>query len=278
MSKMFYNTYPTSYIHKLKQKGLKGRVKARCFIEFFDDREFDQIHAYRFYSKSWDVSVGTVFKWIKEFEDEIELFYAHWELKNKRNNDKKGTNAKKRNEHQVEKQKLLQASKNRYKKTVRKTSEIVEVKEVYNNNTTYYNNNKENSKSNRNKTFEKLYNLYSVNTQYVGNKEKCLKYYEENVGSMTYEQLKMAIVAYLNDKNVDKPVGMSKFFKNKTYIAYMPVEIQVQTRDGMLIRGFLDRDTDVFTDAAGRYVDKIGKSKVVRMFKEGRLKYAAGAE
>lgn len=86
MARMNYKMYPIDYILELQQKG--KREKARCFLEYFNDVQLDNINSISFYGKSWGTvdkakSKGTVFKWIGEFKREIEMFFNYWMLKNK---------------------------------------------------------------------------------------------------------------------------------------------------------------------------------------------------
>lgn len=82
-ARMSYRSYPTDYIQSLKQeRGLRGRKKARAFMEYFDDMEHGEHNSETFYAKSWEVSRSTAHEWIKEFYNEIELFFNHWTLKN----------------------------------------------------------------------------------------------------------------------------------------------------------------------------------------------------
>ncbi|PZP12006.1 MAG: hypothetical protein DI602_10405, partial [Aliarcobacter butzleri] len=72
---------PTDYVSELRNQG--KRKKSRCFIEYFYDMEVGEHNSYRFYGKSWEVSKTTADRWIREFNNALEIFDAARELKRK---------------------------------------------------------------------------------------------------------------------------------------------------------------------------------------------------
>lgn len=72
---------PTDYVSELRNQG--SRKKSRCFIEYFYDMEVGEHNSYGFYAKSWEVGKATAHRWIKEFNEALEIFDAARELKEK---------------------------------------------------------------------------------------------------------------------------------------------------------------------------------------------------
>ena len=70
---------PTDYVSELRNQG--SRKKARCFIEYFYDMEVGENNSYGFYAKSWEVGKATAHRWVKDFNEALEIFDAARELK-----------------------------------------------------------------------------------------------------------------------------------------------------------------------------------------------------
>lgn len=72
---------PTDYVSELRNKA--QRKKSRCFIEYFYDMEVGEHNSYGFYAKSWEVGKGTAHRWIKEFDEALEIFDSAREIRRK---------------------------------------------------------------------------------------------------------------------------------------------------------------------------------------------------
>ena len=80
--RMNYKLIPTDYYEELCNKGFKAAKKADAFISYATNGELGYYHSERYYAKRWEVSPSTAHDWIKTFDHEIDLWAAHWQLKN----------------------------------------------------------------------------------------------------------------------------------------------------------------------------------------------------
>ncbi len=254
--RMNYKSYPTDYVQELKQSG--KRKKARAFMEYWDDMKHGSHNTIRFYAKSWDVSVGSTSNWIKEFNDEIDLFFAHWDIRNKQHYNYAKNQAE---------QKLNKMNSD----TAQETGLHGKVNEHDLNEDFNINNN--NNKSDRvlQKDFNELYFVYSVNTKYKGKKEDAWQAYKNlNVDT---NLLKLAIVKYLHDPDTEgKRYNMANFLKNEVYLSYMPKKIKLIV-DGVERVGFYDNTTKIFTSTTDRFAASITPKRLVELYESGRLEF-----
>ena len=79
----YYMMFPTAYYDELIDAG--ERKKAAALVEYFRDMERGRVYSFAEYAAYWfddRMKKGTAFKWIEKFKEQIELFFAHWQLKN----------------------------------------------------------------------------------------------------------------------------------------------------------------------------------------------------
>lgn len=78
-----YVIFPTNYYDELIERG--QRPKAAALMEYYRDMKRGRVYKYQDYASYWfndPKKKGTAHKWIKEFYEEISLFFAHWHLHN----------------------------------------------------------------------------------------------------------------------------------------------------------------------------------------------------
>jgi hypothetical protein len=256
--RMNYKTYPTDYVQELKySRGEKGRKKARAFMEYWDDMEHGEHNAIRFYAKSWDVSSSTSHGWIEEFDKEIDLFLAHWSLRNKQHY----TYAKNSTEH-------LANKTNSYKAQYIGVCED-EAEQQPNKALNSYDEEKK-----RGWVFDKKFNdlffIYARNGSFAGKKEEA---YEEFIRvDIDIDLLKLSAVKYLRDTNIKNKYNLANFLKNEMYIKYMPKRIKL-TLDGVQRVGVYDDDTKLFRSESDSFVGQMSPVRLVQLFEAGALEF-----
>ena len=254
--RMNYKTYPTDYVQQLKQNA--NRKKARAFMEYWDDMEHGDHNAIRFYAKSWDVSVGCTSNWIKEFNNEIDLFLAHWDIRNKQHYNY----AKNQSEQKVN---TLNTNTPQEIGVNGKVNEH-EVNEALN---IYNNNNKGHWAFD--KDFNDLYFVYGANTKFKGKKEEAFEAFK-NV-SVDVNLLKLASMRYLHDPlTVDRRYNLTNFLKNEIYLSYLPKRIRL-TLDGVERIGIYDANTLIFKSETDSFVGQLSSSRLVELFETNNIEF-----
>ncbi len=263
--RMNYKTYPTDYVQQLNMhRGLEGRKKSRAFMEYWNDMEHQENNASRFYAKSWDVSRSTASVWINEFNHEIELFFSHWELKNKQHYSyAKNTAEQESNSNRAKKQ-LINTDNAGFEDNSRAPIEQ-QPSEVFNN----INNN---TKSNFlfDKNFNDLFFVYSRNTRFVGKKQEAYEAFART--DVNVDLLKLASMKYLHDNAVDRPVGIKKFLENELYLPYLPTYMRVKSGNEWY-EGIYDNKNFEFKDADGRSLGTIEPKLLIELYEKNELVY-----
>lgn len=260
--RMNYKTYPTDYVQELKS--LKNnRKKARCFQEYFDDMEHEDHNSYGFYAKSWDVSKSTAHTWIDEFKHEISLFVDHWYLKNQQHY----SYAKNQAERQPNDNRTTKSS------TSPKATEFENIDRT----TTERQPNEALNYTNKNNAgflFDKDYNdfyfIYSRNTNYPGSKPEAYDAFART--DINVDLLKLACMKYLNDKSVQRPVGVKKFLENEMYQPYLPKYMKVKSGDDWYA-GVYDTDSYELKSVDGVVIGTITPELLVKLFEKNELVY-----
>lgn len=252
---MNYKTYPTDYVQELKKKG--NRKKARAFQEYWDDMEHGEHNSIRFYAQSWDAGKSTAQRWVDEFNREVDLFLAHWDIRNKQHY----TYAKKSMGHQ------------RDEWDTNKTQNIGVLEDgevqhwdkalnIYNNNNTAWVFDKD---------FNDLFFIYGANTKYKGKKEEAFAAFK-NI-DVDINLLKLAAVRYLHDKDTEgKRYNLTNFLKNEIYISYLPTKIKL-TLNGVERVGKYNSTTKLFVSDVDNFVGEISASRLVELYQSGALEY-----
>ena len=255
--RMNYKTYPTDYVQELnKTRGLQGRKKSRAFMEYWNDMEHGDHNSYGFYAKSWDVSKSTAHTWIDEFMREIDVFLSHWDVRNKRHYNYAKNQAER-----------LQNETNANKAQNIGVCENIQERQP-NEDLNYYNNNT------RGFLFDKeyidFYFIYSRNTNYPGNKKEAYDAFVTT--NVNVDLLKLAAMKYLNDPNVDKPVGVKKFLENEVYLPYMPKYMKVKSGNEWYEGTYNDKTYELKAPDGG-VLGTIPPKMLVELFEKGEIMY-----
>ena len=252
---MNYKSYPTDYVQELKQNG--KRKKARAFMEYWDDMEHGSHNTIRFYAKSWDVSVGSASNWIKEFNDEIDLFLAHWDIRNKQHYNYAKNQAE---------QKLNKMNSD----TAQETGLHGKVNEHDLNEDFNINNNNNKSGWVFDKDFNDLYFVYGANTRYKGKKDDAYEIYKHI--DVDVNLLKLAAVRYLHDKSVEKKYNLANFLKNEIYLSYLPQKIKI-TIAGVTRVGIYDKEKQLFVSETDKFAGTLTADRLVELYNSGDLEF-----
>ena len=265
--RMNYLKLPTDYVVELKKKGVDGRRKAMAFTDYVDDAERGDHNSVRFYAKAWNIGVATSHRWIEDFKKEIDLFIAHWELRNHQHY----SFAKKEVEHLEH---LERNKRNTETSSHSDTSlkEVEHLEHLERNKALNINNNNISDE----RLFEDLFFIYAQNYKFPGKKSEALEAYLKIKDTATHEQFKKAIFFYLHDPkhNFNQEARLynaKNFFKEGAYYTYIPKYINIKIDDEW-ISGVYDTDTFVFTSSAGdqsRLPDEVFKKK----FAAGELEF-----
>jgi len=211
-----YILMPINYIQELHNNG--KRDKARCFMEYFFDVESKQINSISFYAKSWDkTSKGSVHKWIKEFKEEIDLFFSSWQLYNNAHYEQ----IKIAQDRSVKKPSERKVNGNRTKNTAK----------------TPINTGLQNQERTAS---ERIQELRFVAGRYLGNIEDIYQEYLAIKDVLNIEIISKAYRQYIQDTtDKEKSVGLAKFIKDKIYLYYLPRDIEI-AQESDVIKGYYD--------------------------------------
>ena len=270
-----YKMYPTDYILELQQKG--KREKARCFLEYFNDVQFDQVNSISFYAFSWGSKVdgefkakskGSVHKWIKEFSYEIERFFTYWNLKNKQHyNSVSNKSERKVNGHNIESERkeldtptidkgIVKTKVNGHNiESERKVNKEFNLLNSNNINAESKDSaikktsNKKNIYSN---SFEILWQLYDKKSS---NKNRSFSIYKKRWLKTDIKLIKMAIKKYRENIN---PMYYKDFdgFLNGVIDSYIPLRAWVKDANQITHYGF-------FHDIDGKFISDNGNEIIV---------------
>ena len=233
-ARMNYKTYPTDYVQQLKrERSIRGRKKARAFMEYWDDMEHGDHNSERFYANSWDTSNRTAHIWIKEFMQEIDLFLSHWTIRNKQH----------------------------YSYAQKQSKQ--EVSKVFN-----INNNKSKAQF-FDKNFEDMYLRCRYSNKYTGNKESAYLEYQNHL-HVTHNDMAYAYMIHSNDPQTNgKTYNLTNFMKNQAYLNYLNPQIEIN-KDGEKIIGYYNQSKGtVNTDDNLQYT--ITKEKFASMVASGEI-------
>jgi len=254
---MNYKTYPTDYIQQLKrERGIKGRKKARAFMEYWDDMEHGDNNSIRFYAKSWDTSSSTAHGWIDEFNKEIDLFLSHWTLRN----NKHYSYAQNQAEHQPNKTNTYEAP------SLGKAETPTEHQpnKVFN-----INNNK--SKAHFfDRHFEDMYLRCRRSNKFTGNKVEAYKEYMSNHQEISHNDMAYAYMIHSNDPQINgKCYNLKNFMSNQAYLNYLSPEIEIKKEDKIIVGYYNQTTGTVTTDDNTQY--SLTKEKFASMVYSGDI-------
>jgi hypothetical protein len=265
---MNYRTYPVDYIQQLKrERGARGRKKARAFMEYWDDMEHGDHNSEGFYAESWEVSRSTSHGWIKEFRKEIDLFLDHWYLKNMQHYSYAEKSTEQNEQVQPSKTSTLEHRKAGLYNNTTEQNEQVQPREVFNSNDNDY---KGGMSFSNDPKFNDLFFIYAQNTKHPGHKEKAYAAYVNS--KVDASMLTLAAVQYLHDPAVgDRRFNLTNFIMNEAYIPYLPKIIRVKHGDNVIEGEYIEEKSGVFRD--GKLVAELTPSRLVELYKVGSLEF-----
>ena len=268
--RIHYVMMPTDYVQELQASG--RRFKARCFMEYFADLNADAVNSFGFYAKSWGgdkpMSKGTVHKWIGEFVNEIDRFFAAHQLKNNRHY----TSVKNKSERRVNGKRTddrhTAPKKSASKKTARTGCE-----RGVNEDNNLYDDDGARSHAIKSRLFDDLYMIYRMNTEFAGAKDDALREYERV--DIDHRQLIRSIVMYLHDPDVEKKYNFANFLRNQIYLNYIDKRIRVVVGDEW-VTGVNEDEAGVFTADDGRQW-RLTPETLATKLADGDLEFVIGA-
>ncbi len=244
---------PTDYVSELRNGG--KRKKSRCFIEYFYDMEVGEHNSYGFYSKSWEVGKATAFRWIKEFNQALEIFDAARELKRKYH-------------YQEATEKQIKTKKNDYAEFCFKsdgTNGTIEMERMEQLQMPIKSSLGVNDETNGTIGVEQSFIISNNNKDDVFLDSEFMRFITEikriikNVGNIediyqAYKKVKDVIDLqtlskiyreYSQETKSDRKVGLAKFLDDLIFLSYCKLEIIVEY-DGDYIRGIWNKDKELF--------------------------------
>lgn len=237
-ARMNYIMLPVDYIRGLRTS-VRGRTKARAFMEYFDDLELGDHHSVQFYATSWGVSKSTAHDWLKDFRHETDRFLNYWILKNEQHY----SYAKNQTER-TERQQPNEA----FNSNVDDAREVNYMTDI---------------------EFSDLCFIYSMNGGTVGKKMEVYEVYKSvNVDP---DSLKMASMEYLHSDVFKGHYNLKNFLSNDTYLKYMPKRVSINY-DGRWV------DMDYHSDTGELIADNGAKgmltaNAMMQKYKDGSLKF-----
>jgi hypothetical protein len=267
---MNYVLMPVDYIEQLKANG--KRKKARAFMEYFNDMQCEEENSYSFYAKSWEVSKSTAYAWVDEFNNECELFIAHWELKNKRHYSYvKNTAERQPNGNRTKitttKPKNTDFSESRKTATERQSNKALNTCIVVGGDE------KDKEEFATDGEFNTYYSeLRFIAGKYAGNKDEAYKSYLKVKEFLNMKILVSAYKQYVKSVDVykqEKIQGFKKFIDGEMYLAFLPKQIKVISELGVF-EGYYENES--LKTADGKYFG-ISHSKYLEFLKNQKIEF-----
>lgn len=235
---------PTDYVSELRNQG--NRKKSRCFIEYFYDMEVGEHNSYGFYAKSWEVGKATAHRWVKEFNEALEIFDAARELKRQnhyqkaiekdsaslclKNNGTNGTILTERMEHnQSTILSIVQETNG-----TNGTNGVEQSFSIINNNKNAF----------LDSNFFRFITEIKLVIKNVGNVNEIYSAYQKVSSLIDLTTLSKIYREYAKETIKDKKVGLTKFIEDLMFMAYCKPFIEVQT-DGDVICGCYDKEKEI---------------------------------
>ena len=261
---------PTDYINELLNKGVEGGIKANAFMRYFFDKEVGtHKNSLRFYAETWQVSKSTVGRWIKEFREEIELFDAHWYLRNQNKNHEQYTSAKKD---------VGQMGQSEWD---RKNSSEAQSKGVCESDVgqmgqsawdKYLNSIEEEEGEEFFTELEMIASTYANFTNRLGKEADRVKAYKSIRSKISLEDLLLAINKYFKDSSINNVSNLPQFLSNKLFFAYVDRAVRVKTPDGSWLLGRYVANKKLINYNDGRS-QPVGNDVFVAWLARGDIEY-----
>lgn len=233
---------PTDYVSELRNKG--NRKKSRCFIEYFYDMEVGEHNSYGFYAKSWEVGKATAHRWIKEFNEALEIFDTARELRritHYKNTDvslcnkNNGTNGKilmERMEHQQEPIISEVQKNNGTNGTNRVEQSFINI------------NNKENEDPFLDKEFYKFISEIKMSIKNVGNINTIYGSYSKVKNMIDLSTLSKVYREYSLETKETNKVGLTIFLNDLMFLSYVKPILKI-TIEEEIIEGEYDKAKEI---------------------------------
>ena len=239
---------PTDYVSELRNQG--SRKKSRCFIEYFYDMEVGEHNSYGFYAKSWEVGKATAHRWVKEFNEALEIFDAARELKRQ-------VHYKKAVEDDSASSCLKYSGTNGTISTERlKDIQEPNISNVQENNGTngtnvaeqsFIINNNKNDNPFLDKDFFRFISEIKLAIKNVGNINDIYTSYLKIKDQIELTTLSKAYRNYSRETKEDRKVGLAKFIEDLIFMSYCKPFITIDV-DGSYISGVYDSETEMLID------------------------------
>ena len=237
---------PTDYVSELRNSA--QRKKSRCFIEYFYDMEVGEHNSYGFYAKSWDVGKATAHRWVKDFNEALEIFDAARELKRQihykkavdnvdvslclESNGTNGTIITERLEHNQEPIVSSVQETNGTNGTNGVEQSFINI------------NNKENETPFLDKDFLRFINEIKLSIKNVGNTNLIYKSYSKVQHQLDLKTLSKIYRLYSQETKESNKVGLSKFLDDYMFLSYVKPVIKINL-ESEIIEGIYDKEKEI---------------------------------
>ena len=237
---------PTDYVSELRNSA--QRKKSRCFIEYFYDMEVGEHNSYGFYAKSWDVGKATAHRWVKDFNEALEIFDAARELKRQihykkavdnvdvslclESNGTNGTIITERLEHNQEPIISSVQETNGTNGTNGVEQSFINI------------NNKENETPFLDKDFLRFINEIKLSIKNVGNTNLIYKSYSKVQHQLDLKTLSKIYRLYSQETKESNKVGLSKFLDDYMFLSYVKPVIKINL-ESEIIEGIYDKEKEI---------------------------------
>lgn len=264
-ARMNYIMVPVDYIRGLRRAGVRGRVKARAFMEYFDDLELGDHHSVGFYATSWDVSKSTAHDWLKDFRHETDRFLNYWILKNEQHyahakNQTERTERLQPNEPNANERQNIGVSNIVTERTERQqpnevfNSNVVDAREVN------YMTDME---------FSDLCFIYSMNGGTVGKKMEVYEIYK--TVNVDPDSLKMAAMEYLHSEVFKGYYNLKNFLSNDIYLKHMPKRVSINYEGRWVDMDYNSDTGELITNDGSK--GSLSAKAMMQKYNDGSLKF-----
>ncbi|MDR2100121.1 MAG: hypothetical protein LBP40_04750 [Campylobacteraceae bacterium] len=256
-NRLGYISMPSDYVRELKREG--KREKAQAFMDYYDDMEANRINSFRFYGSAWKIDHKTAKKWIIEFKAEIEIYFAHWMLKNVQHY-KSVQNAL---PQQIPTQIQQEAPQNWHSENTIPQPFPEEFNNISSSNSAacFYD-----------AEFEDMYFGCRLSNKQVGKKHEIYQEYQKHK-NISCKNMRFAYLFYLNDKKAykeNRAFGLVKFMQNQVYLNYLNIRVQIKL-DGKEIKGIYKReDNKLICDDKNFYT--LTNERFLELLQQDRVK------
>jgi len=259
-----YKIYPTDYIEELNNKGLRGRRRAMAFMSYYHDMEVGDHNAVRFYAVAWSVGKSTALRWMDEFNSEIERFDNYRELKRKQHYSSAKKQVGQMGHFEWDSQVVYSDDESVVSSnSVGQMGQVVRDKAL---------NKYDDDTACDERLFLDLFNVYNLNADFPGSKDKAFTEYEKMYKQVGHKELIKSVVFYLHDPKREKKLNnLANFLKNEVYNNYLPKHIRVMNK-GIWIQGTYNQESEIFTSSSGVKL-KLFQDVLTAKFSKGEIEF-----